>query len=49
MVRTEEEIYDQIDEALDNNGKFWGMSYEDGVVQALRWVLEEDEVKPMGD
>ena len=49
MDKSKDEIYDQIYEAKDNNGKFKGMSYEDGVIAALEWVLGEEEETPMED
>lgn len=49
---TDDEIQDQIDEALDaqSGGSRWpGMSYEQGVEAALRWAVGEDDQKPMED
>jgi hypothetical protein len=49
-MRTEDEIKEQIDVAEDesmNGTKFPGMSYEDGIIEALNWVLEIYEDKPM--
>lgn len=48
MKPSEKEIRDQLDIALDSN-KFKGMSYEDGVVYALEWVLGIRQSKPMDD
>lgn len=54
-MRTEDEIRDQMNEAADNAShqgkpsKWPDMSYEDGVMAALGWVLDEDESPPMSD
>lgn len=50
--RTDAEIDDQMNLALESqdNGTRWpGMSYEDGVDAALRWVTGQSEDKPMED
>jgi hypothetical protein len=50
MVRTEEEIHEQIDKALDRidfEGRFQGMTYEEGVAYALKWVIGEIDEAPM--
>jgi len=49
MMRTEQEIEDQINEAVENDGKWPGMTYESGVASALRWVTGEDDLAPMND
>lgn len=49
-MRSEKEIHEQIDEAFesrDNGGKFNGMSYEEGVIAALEWVLGNSPEKPI--
>lgn len=46
---TEEQIQEQADIAVDNNGKYSGLTYEDGVCAALNWVLGHNEVPPMED
>ncbi len=46
---TEHEIEEQIDEALNNPEKFSGMTYAEGVEDALRWVLGLKPEKPMED
>lgn len=49
---SEEEIADQLNIAIEQGegGSKWpGMSYELGVQNALRWVLGDDDVKPMDD
>ena len=48
-MRSNDEIEEQIGEATDSDGKFSGMTYEEGVKNALEWVLEETEDKPMDD
>lgn len=35
-----EKIQQQIDEAISTDGKFPGMTYEEGVRAALEWVLK---------
>jgi hypothetical protein len=46
IKRTEEEINKLVDEAndiIDERGsKFPGMSYEEGIVAALTWLIEDD-------
>jgi hypothetical protein len=44
---TDKEIENIMNEAIANNGKFDGMTYEEGVEAALRWVLGEMEESPM--
>ncbi len=42
MKRTEKEIYELIDQAnerIENGDLYTGMSYEDGVKDALEWIL----------
>lgn len=41
-MKTEQEITQMIDEAYSNDGKFSGMTYEQGVVAALEWVMGEE-------
>ena len=42
IVRTDQEISDLEDEAYrimdDQTSKFWGMTYEDGIVEVLGWL-----------
>lgn len=46
IAEQENEAQEQIDEG----GSRWpGMSYEQGVVAALRWVNGDDEVPPMAE
>lgn len=46
IVRTEDEInalLNEIAETKDTQGtKFRGMSYEDGIEAAIRWLTEQD-------
>jgi len=49
---TKKQIEDQLAQAIDasaNGSKWPGMSYEEGVAAALRWVLGESDEKPMED
>ena len=46
-MRTSDEIWEQIDKSNPYGASRWaGMTYEQGVDAALRWVLEEDEAEP---
>ena len=38
----EKEIYAQIYMAEDNDGKYNGMSYEQGIIDALNWIINGD-------
>ena len=49
MERSEDEINDQYAKAVDEAGKWPGMSYTDGVQAALLWVLGERDEGPMDD
>ena len=51
-MKTEEEIERQIDLArqseVDHQGTQWkGMTYEQGVQNALNWVIENEDIPPM--
>lgn len=49
---TDQEIIDEMWAASDqaNEGSKWpGMSYEEGVAAALKWVVGETETKPFTD
>jgi len=52
-MRTKQEIEDEVDRAYDmisDGGSKWpGMSYEDGVIAALLWVLETNGDRPMDE
>ena len=50
MKRTRKEIEDQIAEAIDamdEGGRWPGMTYEEGVSAALQWVTGETDDAPM--
>lgn len=53
VQRSEDEINDQLDKAIesaDTNGSQWpGMSYEQGVQAALRWVTGDEDTGPMDE
>ncbi len=53
IKRTEEEIDEEINNASDQieqgGTKWFGMTYEQGVDAALRWVLGHTDDKPMMD
>lgn len=49
-MKTEKEIYKQIDAASDlinEGGKYFGMTYEDGVKSALEWVVGDMNELPI--
>lgn len=50
-MRDGDEIDEQINEAMEGiyNSKWPGMTYEQGVSNALRWVTGEEETPPMED
>lgn len=53
-MKDEDEIEDEINKVYDAKdehprGKWPGMTYEDGVLAAFQWVLEEREESPMED
>ena len=44
------EVLDQCSEAADSGlSKFPGMTYEQGVESAVRWMLGDDDTNPMDD
>lgn len=47
MKPTQKEIEEQIDLAIENDGKYSGQTYEEGVRMALEWALYGGEDKPM--
>lgn len=51
--RTQEEIHRQVElanEQIDQNtSKYFGMTYEEGVRDALEWMTGELDEKPMED
>jgi hypothetical protein len=52
-MKTRQEIEDQIDKALESKqespSRLSGMTYEEGVDAALRWVLGDAEYAPMDE
>jgi hypothetical protein len=46
-MRSKKEIYEQIDRATETDGKNFGMTYEEGVKEALSWVLGDTEDPPI--
>lgn len=48
-MKTVAEIEKQIDIASEDNNKFSGMTYEQGVEAALSWVMDEVDEAPMDD
>ena len=53
IERTDEEINDVLDACMDQEGKGgsrWpGMTYEDGVSEAIQWIIGQTEGNPMQD
>ena len=46
-MKTEYEINDMIDKAIDADVRSPGMSYEQGVRDALEWVMEYTDEAPI--
>jgi hypothetical protein len=46
-MRSKKEIYEQIDLATEADGRYPGMTFEEGVKDALLWVLGDTEDPPM--
>ena len=46
-MKTEYKINNMIDKAIDAEGRFPGMSYEQGVRYALEWVMEYVDEAPI--
>jgi len=49
-MKTIKEINKQIDlvsDAIEEGGKYFSMTYEDGVRTALLWVTEDSDEEPM--
>lgn len=50
-MRSRQEIEEQLhlaaDQVVEGRSKFSGMTYEEGVDNALRWALEDSDDKPM--
>lgn len=52
LIRTDKEIDEQLDlanEGINNGSKFHGMSYEEGVKNAIEWMRGDVNEKPMDD
>lgn len=49
MKRTEDEIDTVLSAAIDNPGRFFGLSYEDGVLAGIKWIVGEEDESPMAD
>ena len=52
ILRSEQEVDNVHNEALnamDKGTKFPGMSYEEGIDAAIRWMRGDTEVHPMAD
>jgi len=45
MITDEKIIHKQIDNANNNEDKYYGMSYADGVRDALNWILSNNKDK----
>lgn len=50
MLRSQKEIDEQIDLASDGefDSKYSGMTYEQGVLAAIDWILGKEDEPPMG-
>lgn len=50
-IKTKKEAEEQISiaEVTAYNSKFPGMTYEDGIVAALTWMIGETDTPPMED
>ena len=47
IARTDEEIDDTLNDAVETQGRWPGMTYEQGVEAALRWVTGEEDLNPL--
>jgi hypothetical protein len=50
ITRTKKEIDDQLNEAqkyIDEGSKYFGMSYEDGIVAMFDWLVGNSDALPM--
>jgi hypothetical protein len=47
--RTPEEIAEQIELAIKHDGRFSGMTYEEGVRAALDWILSNTDDPPIDE
>ena len=46
MITDEKIIEAQIDRAIETDGDLFGMSYEQGVRDALEWIMYGDKSEP---
>lgn len=53
LKRTEDEVWEQVNQAeeqtLQGGTKWSGMTYEQGVANAIRWMTGDDDTPPMED
>lgn len=52
VVRTVEEIEDlmsTVSDAIDEGGRFEGMTYEEGIQSAIDWMLGNIDTHPMAE
>lgn len=53
IVRTDQEIYEVLDECLNSENTstsiYPGMSYEQGVKAAIEWIIGDTEDHPIND
>ena len=52
LSRSEEEINEQLNKAsdgMDNGSKYPGMSFEEGVSEAIRWIIGDLEDAPFSE
>ena len=44
-----DELMNRVQDSIDEGGRFFGMSYEDGLMEALRWVTGDSDDDPFPD
>ena len=52
VVRTDNEVNDCLNEAMQaeiERSKYPGMSFEEGVIYAIKWLTDKDEPHPLED
>lgn len=53
LERTEDQVWEQLnaaEEQMMKGGTKWsGMTYEQGVANAIRWMVGDDDTPPMED
>lgn len=51
VLRTQKEIDELLNECneqiLEGGSKFPGMTYEDGIIEVLRWLIDKNMAQPM--